>query len=305
MAIGLAGSLCAIKPVRSVREPYRKNSRGLKREDRSSKTRVTKLEGLASTFISRKSRADPRKVLAPVVVCKSHANSNDASEARFKACRKVPQNVQTIIQAVSCAIRLSWALKLAKQFGVTTFRVLRTSTVRARAALAPLAVFLVWAAHAAPSALASGGFGPRAGAGAAQAAAWHEVSGQLLGGTVLLIALAFFSLSETSITTLWPWKVRELAEKEGDGSPFHLVKSDISRFLTTILIGSTISAIGATALVTDAAFKGTAAPLGHCVRFTNLPEAVPPPSNDSVYMRSPGPETTTSVPRALYAHFRP
>lgn len=69
------------------------------------------------------------------------------------------------------------------------------------------------------------------------------------------MALAFFSLSETSITTLWPWKVRELAEKEGDSSPFHLVKSDISRFLTTILIGSTISAIGATALVTDAAFK--------------------------------------------------
>ncbi|GAQ91975.1 CBS domain-containing protein [Klebsormidium nitens] len=70
----------------------------------------------------------------------------------------------------------------------------------------------------------------------------------------LLAASAFFSLAETSITTLWPWKVRELAEKEkeeGLGDTFRLLQKDVTRFLTTILIGSTIANIAATALVTE------------------------------------------------------
>lgn len=37
---------------------------------------------------------------------------------------------------------------------------------------------------------------------------YREVSSQLLSATGTLLALAFFSLSETAITTLWPWKVR-------------------------------------------------------------------------------------------------
>jgi len=74
-------------------------------------------------------------------------------------------------------------------------------------------------------------------------------------GGVLLLALGFFSMSETAITTLWPWKVRELADKEGDGSPFVLLQNDITRFLTTILIGCTVTSIGATALITDLAMQ--------------------------------------------------
>eukprot|EP00959_Pyramimonas_sp_CCMP1952_P143854 3011583-Pyramimonas_sp.AAC.1 len=50
-------------------------------------------------------------------------------------------------------------------------------------------------------------------------------------------------------------QVRELADKEVDGGPFSVLQKDITRFLTTILIGSTVSGIGATALITDAAFK--------------------------------------------------
>ena len=46
-----------------------------------------------------------------------------------------------------------------------------------------------------------------------------------------------------------------MADKEGDGGPFKVLQKDITRFLTTILIGSTVSGIAATALVTDAAFK--------------------------------------------------
>ncbi|CAI0378908.1 unnamed protein product [Linum tenue] len=70
----------------------------------------------------------------------------------------------------------------------------------------------------------------------------------------LLGLSAFFSMAETSITTLWPWKVRELAEKEtDDGGVFKLLRKDVTRFLTTILIGTTVVNIAATALVTEAA----------------------------------------------------
>ncbi|KAL9275104.1 DUF21 domain-containing protein [Drosera capensis] len=69
----------------------------------------------------------------------------------------------------------------------------------------------------------------------------------------LLGLSAFFSMAETSITTLWPWKVRELAEKEPDNGVFKMLRSDVTRFLTTILIGTTVVNIAATALVTEAA----------------------------------------------------
>ncbi|XP_031744542.1 putative DUF21 domain-containing protein At3g13070, chloroplastic isoform X3 [Cucumis sativus] len=70
----------------------------------------------------------------------------------------------------------------------------------------------------------------------------------------LLLGLsAFFSMAETSITTLWPWKVRELAEKEPEDGVFKMLRTDVTRFLTTILIGTTVVNIGATALVTEAA----------------------------------------------------
>ncbi|KAL2322774.1 hypothetical protein Fmac_027153 [Flemingia macrophylla] len=70
---------------------------------------------------------------------------------------------------------------------------------------------------------------------------------------VLLALSAFFSMAETSITTLWPWKVRELAEKESENFVFKLLQKDVTRFLTTILIGTTVVNIGATALVTSTA----------------------------------------------------
>ncbi|KAI8002963.1 putative DUF21 domain-containing protein [Camellia lanceoleosa] len=60
-------------------------------------------------------------------------------------------------------------------------------------------------------------------------------------------------MAETSITTLWPWKVRELAEKESEDGVFKMLSIDVTRFLTTIVIGTTVVNIGATALVTKAA----------------------------------------------------
>ncbi|TXG67647.1 hypothetical protein EZV62_008922 [Acer yangbiense] len=60
---------------------------------------------------------------------------------------------------------------------------------------------------------------------------------------VLLGLSAFFSMAETSITTLWPWKIRELAEKEYEDGVFKMLQSDVTRFLTTILIGTTYCSI--------------------------------------------------------------
>ncbi|XP_062017384.1 putative DUF21 domain-containing protein At3g13070, chloroplastic isoform X2 [Rosa rugosa] len=60
-------------------------------------------------------------------------------------------------------------------------------------------------------------------------------------------------MAETSITTLWPWKVRELAEKEPENGVFGLLRNDVTWFLATILIGTTVVNIGASALVTEAA----------------------------------------------------
>ena len=81
----------------------------------------------------------------------------------------------------------------------------------------------------------------------------HDVGGMLLTSGLLLVALALFSMAETAITTLYPWKVRELADKEGPDSVFQRIRKDITRFLTTILIGTTVTSIMATALLTEAA----------------------------------------------------
>ncbi|ERN18343.1 putative DUF21 domain-containing protein At3g13070, chloroplastic isoform X2 [Amborella trichopoda] len=91
------------------------------------------------------------------------------------------------------------------------------------------------------------GFGPKL----MQVLSVFQKQGLLLA--ILLGLSAFFSMAETSITTLWPWKVRELAEKESENGVFRMLRSDVTRFLTTILIGTTVVNIGATALVTEAA----------------------------------------------------
>ncbi|XVF70826.1 hypothetical protein PTKIN_Ptkin11bG0193100 [Pterospermum kingtungense] len=76
---------------------------------------------------------------------------------------------------------------------------------------------------------------------------WPKVStllkvfkGQGVVLTALLGLSALFSMAETAITTLWPWKICELAEKESEDGVF--------KMLQVIVVN-----IGATALVTDAA----------------------------------------------------
>uniref|UniRef100_A0A2N9EG07 CNNM transmembrane domain-containing protein n=1 Tax=Fagus sylvatica TaxID=28930 RepID=A0A2N9EG07_FAGSY len=73
----------------------------------------------------------------------------------------------------------------------------------------------------------------------------------------LLGLSAFFSMAETSITTLWPWKVRELAEKDSENGVFKTLRSDLKLKQFLIVLDSIdvlcVVNIGATALVTEAA----------------------------------------------------
>ncbi|OWM81351.1 hypothetical protein CDL15_Pgr007389 [Punica granatum] len=83
--------------------------------------------------------------------------------------------------------------------------------------------------------------------------AWPKVS-QLLRvfkeqGLILAVLLglsAFFSMAETSITTLWPWKVRELAEKEPENGVFKMLRSDVAILLLTEITPKSIAVHNAT-----------------------------------------------------------
>lgn len=82
----------------------------------------------------------------------------------------------------------------------------------------------------------------------------------------LVMGICFFFIfgccagTETAITTLWPWKVRELAQREQEGAErtgkrrlgmWTALRSDIQRFMQTILIGATLSGVFSTAFVTE------------------------------------------------------
>ena len=62
--------------------------------------------------------------------------------------------------------------------------------------------------------------------------------------------------AETAITTLWPWKVKQLAAEdakaaegsEGVAQPFAALEKDITKVLTTVLVGVTFCTIFGTAL---------------------------------------------------------
>lgn len=114
-------------------------------------------------------------------------------------------------------------------------------------------VAAAFAVGAAATARASWAAAAKAAETAATPSKMEQIPGMLLVAGALLVASAFFSLAETSITTLYPWKVRELADQEGPDSVFHIMRKDITRFLTTILIGTTVAAIMSTAIVTEAA----------------------------------------------------
>lgn len=80
---------------------------------------------------------------------------------------------------------------------------------------------------------------------------------------ILFVVSAALAAAETAITTLWPWKVRELAEREGPKSPFSALEGDLTRFLTTILVSTTSATVFSTAIATELA--------GHTFGPTSVP----------------------------------
>lgn len=70
----------------------------------------------------------------------------------------------------------------------------------------------------------------------------------------LFVGLALLHACEIAITTLYPWKVREMAEEEekqgNTRGVFRILNEDITRVLTTILVTGTACSIFATTLFT-------------------------------------------------------
>jgi putative hemolysin len=71
---------------------------------------------------------------------------------------------------------------------------------------------------------------------------------------VMFVVLALLHACEIAITTLYPWKVREMAEEEekqgNTRGVFKILNDDITRVLTTILVTSTAASIFATTIFT-------------------------------------------------------
>jgi len=91
-------------------------------------------------------------------------------------------------------------------------------------------------------------------AAAGEASKLPSFLSSLTAAGVLWSSLFIFSsalhAAEISITTLYPWKVREFAEEEGPRSPFQYLNDDITRVLTTILVLTTVSQVVSTVLFT-------------------------------------------------------
>jgi len=84
------------------------------------------------------------------------------------------------------------------------------------------------------------------------ASIFGSLSIDITAAIVTLIIFGICAGSETAITTLWPWKVRELAQREdGQRGMWKALRHDLQRFLQTILIGATISGVMSTAIITQ------------------------------------------------------
>jgi Mg2+/Co2+ transporter CorB len=89
----------------------------------------------------------------------------------------------------------------------------------------------------------------------AQAGGGNGVSGtEVALLAVLLLLSAIMSGSETALTAVGEWKIRQLREEGQDPSgAFALLERDRVRFITTLLIGNNLVNIAAAALVTQIA----------------------------------------------------
>lgn len=107
----------------------------------------------------------------------------------------------------------------------------------------------------------------------ARLANYSAISGSLASDLTLAVVsfwvFACCAGTETAITTLWPWKVRELAQREAEDAAdaekkqggelsgrkmsgvWTALRGDINRFMQTILLGATLSGVVSTAFMTE------------------------------------------------------
>lgn len=82
---------------------------------------------------------------------------------------------------------------------------------------------------------------------------------QVVTLVVLLLLSAFMAASQTALSAIQAWKVRELREEGKAGSAYDVLESNPARFTTTLLIANNLVNIAFTALVTVMALHVAAA----------------------------------------------
>ena len=118
------------------------------------------------------------------------------------------------------------------------------------------AIPMLWAltGNPLPALAGGGGFGRPAGASPLPPLTRREIISQTSLWFALFTILALLHAAEIAVTTLYPWKVREIAEEEVKAGKkrglFTMLSEDITRVLTTILVTSTACSIFATTLFT-------------------------------------------------------
>ncbi|CAB9509392.1 Putative DUF21 domain-containing protein At3g13070, chloroplastic [Seminavis robusta] len=145
--------------------------------------------------------------------------------------------------------RPGWAARLSSKWQQLTSR--RRRLVRGGAAF--LAILMTTLVVNPVKVLAMGG-----GMGGSRGPTLPMSQKEFLSASALFLSLfsvlALLHAAEIAITTLYPWKVREIAEEEAklgkNRSTFKVLNEDITRVLTTILVTSTACSIFATTIFT-------------------------------------------------------
>ena len=90
----------------------------------------------------------------------------------------------------------------------------------------------------------------------------------------LFLSSALLHAAEVSITTLYPWKVKEFAEEERGKGIFTMLDRDITRVLSTVLIATTICNILSTAIFTEVVARRSRGSLRFISLATSLKQSI-------------------------------
>jgi len=165
--------------------------------------------------------------------------------------RRVP--LQALLRAASGETRRRQPLTTPTPTAGSVGPMLRLERLRqalGRALLLPLGAWLCAALVHSGVALASGGMAVSAGPRIAMGR--QELIVRTALWSLLFSLAAVLAGAETAITTLWPWKVKQLAAED---EIFESLQEDVTKVLSTVLVGVTFCTVYGTALATDIAIQ--------------------------------------------------